>query len=198
MCIRDSFYTEWGAHVGVLAANLIMLAIPLGGLLLLTKFKVRDRLVGRNENPLTPETATYRESAFYRYHAKVLNDLGMVEIGDFHQTGGPSILTRTIFLSPNGNLLVELGVEQGLPFFVIESLINSDKFLETHSMVSRWGEIRSESKPHQRRSANHKDIMRALQSHDELVNEHTFSGSNREAKFTAENFGRFLSFPTSA
>ena len=156
---------------------------------------IRKRVVRRDEEKLPLAKATYRELDFYKYHAQVLAELGFVEIGDYKQIGIPTQLVRTIFLNPKGNLLIEIGLDFGRPFFTLESLTNSGVLLETHSLIGPKHELTDISKAHLRQSALHLDIVQALEDHDELVAGVTFTGAIMEGKFTAENFGRFLSFP---
>ena len=92
--------------------------------------------------------------------------------------------------------MVEIGTQNGHHYFTLESLTNGGKFLETHSMISPKLEVRNESAIHQRWAADHQDIIKALEMHDELVSEFTFTGSAYEAKFTPENFARFLAYPS--
>ena len=152
-------------------------------------------MVGRDEEELPLAKASYRLQDFYKYHAHVLTELGFIEIGDFKLLGSHAHLVRTIFLSPTGNLLVEVGEQSGIPFFTLESLTNTGKLLETHSLIGPTHELADESKAHLRQSASHLDIVKALQDHDELVAKITFTGATLEGQFTAENFGRFLAFP---
>lgn len=116
----------------------------------------------------------------------------MREMGTFQQTSQGVI--RTIYLSPAGNLLAEVGRERGRggrPFFALKTVVNSGKFLETHSLAKAKQEKSDPANRHQRRSADHKDILRAFEEHDRFVNEFTY-GSYREAQYDAEKFARFL------
>jgi len=147
---------------------------------------------GMLEEPIKPGSlfARYQKLPFFKYHNHVLKSLGMIELGAFKQTGGHVCMVRTIYLSPNGNVLVEVGVE-GKEFFTIQSVINSGKFLETHSKATPRLIKADLLKRHQRRSASHEDILQALEDHDHFVAEFAGSGFN-EAQFDEEKFPRFL------
>ena len=190
--IRDS---EWLANIDSLWLELGMI-LPLAVGFSVLSAAAKSSATGRGEEEIDRDKASYRNNEFHQYHDRVLNELGFVEVGDFKQIGSLAKLTRTIYLSPNGNLLVEIGTQTGHAYFTLESLTNGDKFLETHSMISQKLEMRNESKVHQRRTADHQDIIKALETHDELVSEFTFAGSSHEAKFTEENFARFLAYPS--
>ena len=156
-------------------------------------FKAQGVKVGGTlEEPIKPGSrwAKYQTLPFFKYHDHVLKSLGMIELGAFKQTGGHVCMVRTIYLSPNGNVLVEVGIE-GREFFTIESVINSGKFLETHSMASPSSVKADLLQRHQRRSASHEDILQALEDHDHFVSEFAGSGFS-EAEFNAEKFPRFL------
>ena len=106
------------------------------------------------------------------------------------------MLFRTIYLSPQGNTLVEVGMEFVKQFFTIETLTNDGKFLETHSLATKLKEKLDPNVRHLRRAADHEDILRAFEEHDDFVAERTFGGSVLEAQFTEERFGRFLAWPS--
>ena len=91
----------------------------------------------------------------------------------------------TIFLSRQQNLLVELGIEHGSPFFTLASLLNDVRFLETHSMLGKSNETASPLAKFIRRSAAHGDLLART------------GGTQREAEFTPERFPRFLAWATS-
>jgi len=190
--IRDS---EWLANIDSLWLELGMM-LPLAFGYSVLSATTKSSATGRGEEEIDRDKASYRNNEFHQYHHRVLNELGFIEVGDFKQIGSPAKLTRTIYLSPNGNLLLEIGTQTGRDYFTLESLTNGGKFLETHSMVPQRLELRNESKVHQRRAADHQDIIKALETHDELVSEFTFAGSSHEAKFTEENFARFLAYPS--
>ena len=187
------FSSDFFAGFGKMGGQLLMV-IPMIIIGVLAKL-IRRRVVSREEEELPLAKSKYRELDFYKYHAQVLVELGFVEIGDYRQLGIEGYLVRTIFLSPRGNLLVELGEQNGIPFFTLESLTNSGKLLETHSLIGPKHELVDESKAHLRQSASHLDFVKALEDHDELVSKMTFAGAILEGQFTAENFGRFLAFP---
>jgi len=81
-------------------------------------------------------------------------------------------------------------------FFTIETLTNDGKFLETHSLVTKVHEMLDPNVRHLRHAADHEDILRALEEHDDFVAERTYGGSVLEAQFTEERFGRFLAWPS--
>lgn len=148
---------------------------------------------GRQEETVQPGSrwAAYKKLPFFKYHDHVLKSLGLIELGTFRQNGAPSPLVRTIYLSPTGNVLVEVGVELNREFFTIETVVNSGKFLETHSVVKPSQGKSDLLLRHQRRSASHEDILKALEDHDDFVGEFAGSGFN-EAQFDKQKFGRFL------
>ena len=150
------------------------------------------RVGGLLEEPVKPGSlwAKYQNLPFYKYHDHVLKSLGMIELGAFKQTGGHVCMVRTIYLSPNGNVLVEVGVE-GREFFTVESVVNSGKFLETHSVIKPTQITADLLRRHQRRSASHEDILQALEDHDHFVSEFAGSGFS-EAQFDTEKFPRFI------
>ena len=182
--LRDLLDNRW-AQMGVGLLFMIGIQVAL--------FKAQGvRVGGLLEEPIKPGSrwAKYQTLPFFKYHDHVLKSLGMIELGAFKQTGGHVCMVRTIYISPNGNVLVEVGIE-GKEFFTIESVINSGKFLETHSMA-KPGQIKANLlQRHQRRSASHEDILQALEDHDQFVRE--FAGTGFcEAQFDAEKYPRFL------
>ena len=183
------FLGEWSQLIAILFIG--------GGVNLLIHSLNRKNVAGQQELPL--ETGTmwtrYRESAFYQYHDRVLNELGFRTVGHFRLSGAPSPLARTIYLSPRGNVLVELGVQSGREFFTIESVTNNEKFLETHSMVTPSHEKTDIYQRHLRNSASHEDIVQALEEHDAHVGR-TIGSGYREAMFTEERFPRFIAWAT--
>jgi len=131
------------------------------------------------------------KTGFHRYHDRVLIELGFKKLRTCLR-GGRGV--RFIYLSQAGNLLVELvefGSGYGKPFFVLATVTNDGKFLETHSLVKPKDEKRDLNMRWQRRSANHQDFVRALAEHDQLVAKVT-GGSVQEAQFTEERYERFL------
>ena len=135
--------------------------------------------------------AAYQKFPFFKYHDHVLKSLGLIEMGAFRQSGCQNPLVRTIYTSPIGNVLVEVGAEAGHEFFTIESVINSGKFLETNSLCKPGQEKSDLLRRHQRRAAKHEDILKALNDHDQFVSEFAGSGFS-EAQFDEKKFPRFL------
>ena len=148
---------------------------------------------GTQEEAVQPGSrwATYQKLPFFKYHDHVLKSLGLIEIGAFRQSGCQNPMVRTIYLSPIGNVLVEVGVEAGREFFTVESVVNSGKFLETHSLCKPGLQKSDLLLRHHRRAASHEDILKALEDHDQFVSEFAGSGFN-EAQFDEEKFPRFL------
>ena len=151
------------------------------------------KVAGIQEEAVQPGSrwAAYQKLPFFKYHDHVLKSLGMIEIGAFRQNGCNVPVVRTIYTSPTGNVLVEVGSEAGREFFTIESVINSGKFLETHSLCKPSIEKSDLLLRHQRRAASHEDILKALEDHDQFVSEFAGSGFN-EAQFDEQKFPRFL------
>ena len=134
----------------------------------------------------------FTKSGFLQYHGRVLEELGFEKLETGLQMKHE---IRLIYLSHAGNLLVELGdrgLGAGKPFFILSTVTNDGKFLETNSLVDTKNENRDTNMRFQGRSANHGDIIRALAEHDQLVAEFTKGGSVQEAQFTEERFERFL------
>ncbi len=148
---------------------------------------------GIQEEVLRPGSlwSSYQKLPFFKYHDHVLKSLGLIEIGAFRQHGCQNLMVRTIYMSPIENVLVEVGAEAGREFFTIESVVNSGKFLETHSLCKPTMEKSNLQLRHQRRSASHQDILKALEDHDQFVCEFAGSGFN-EAQFDEQKFPRFL------
>ncbi len=151
------------------------------------------KVAGIQEVEIKPGSwwAQYQKLPFFKYHDHVLKSLGMVELGAFRRVGGVSHMFRTVYLSPQGNLLVEVGVEEGREYFTLESVVNYGKFLETHSMATPAKEKSDIKLRHLRRSASHEDILKALSDHDQFVSEFA-TGGFLEAQFNQEKMSRFL------
>ena len=191
---RCDFYNDLADWATLGIAMLSTVVQSLGTLIALVGVK---RVVGRQEEKLPASKTKYRETGFHQYHSAVLAELGFTEVGDYQLVGASSPLSRTIFLSRQRNLLVELGIQTGAPFFTLESLLNDGRFLETHSMLGKSSETASPLAKFIRRSAAHGDLLLALEEHDQLVGEFTAGGGVREAEFTPERFPRFLAWATS-
>jgi len=179
------FLGEW--------AQVIAMVLIGGGVHALIHVIGQKNGAGRQELALEPGTlwTRFRESAFYQYHDRVLNELGFVTVGHYRLSGSHVPVARTIYLSQRGNVLVELGVESGKEFFTIETVTNNEKFLETHSLCPPSKEKTDIYQRHLRNSASHEDIVQALEEHDAHVGKYVGSGY-REAMFTEERFPRFL------
>ena len=189
------FTSDFIAGFGKLGGQLLFL-IPMVVIGSLFGVLIRKSVVGQQEDESVPLTkASYRKLGFYKYNAHILAELGFVEVGDYKLNGGQTHSTRTIFLSPKGNLLVQLGIAHWRPFFSLSTLTNSGKLLETNSLTVPSRAKTDESRVHLCQSASHLDIVKALEDHDELVAKTTFTGAIQEAKFSATNFDRFLAFP---
>ena len=159
--------------------------------------KINAANKSRQESRIKEKKARYRHIAFHQYHDKVLRELGFRDIGDYLLVSSSNARQiRTIYLSSQGNTLVEVGQDSHRDYFTIETLINDGKFLETHSLLSKKQEQLDLNTRHLRRSAKHIDLLQALQEHDEFVNERTYGGSVLEAQFTEERFERFLAWPS--
>jgi len=189
--VVQNFLGEW--------AHLIAIVVFGGVFNVLIHSLAQKNGAGRQEITLEADSwwARFRKSAFYQYHDRVLNELGFITMGHFRQAGAPAPVVRTIYLSPTGNLLVEIGCEAGKEYFTIESVTNNEKFLETHSLCKLANEKNDIYQRHQRKAADHEDIVRALGEHDALVGEFTGS-AYREAQFTEERFPRFLEWVSRA
>ena len=136
--------------------------------------------------------AQSQKSVFYLYNELVLEELGFEKLETCLCT---KYTLSSIYLSHTGNLLVELvevGFGAGTPYFALATVTNDGKFLETNSSVKPKDERRDVNMRYQTRSANHGDIVRALQEHDRLVGEFTYGGSVQEAQFPEERYERFL------
>ena len=157
-------------------------------------FKAQQAKVGGvQEERIKPGSrwAKYQKLPFFKYHDHVLKELGMVELGSFRHVGLQHAMVRTIYLSPDGNVLVEVGIEGHREYFTIETVVNSGKFLETHSMAKPSMEKRDLLHRHQRRSASHEDILKALEDHDHFVSE--FAGRGfLEAQYNEDRMPRFI------
>ena len=187
------FDAQW--NNGIVSAMIFMFALTMSQTFL--QLGITSINKSRQETPIKEKKANYRHTAFHQYHDKVLKELGFRDIGDYRLVGANDpMLFRTIYLSPQGNTLVEVGVEFVKQFFTIETLTNDGKFLETHSLATKLKEKLDPNVRHLRRAADHEDILRALEEHDDFVAERTFGGSVLEAQFTEERFGRFLAWPT--
>ena len=186
------FDTQW--NTGILSGAVFMFVLIMSQTFL--ELGINSINKSRQETPVKEKKASYRRCAFHQYHDKVLKELGFRDIGDYRlvRVNDP-LLLRTIYLSPQGNTLVEVGMEFGKQFFTIETLTNDGKFLETHSLVTKLKEKLDPNVRHLRRAADHEDILKALEEHDEFVAERTYGGSVLEAQFTEERFGRFLAWP---
>lgn len=176
----------WWAKIGV--TFVFMMGINLA-IFMAQKVKVG----GIQEEAVQSDSrwATYQKLPFFKYHDHVLKSLGLIEIGAFRQSGCQNPMVRTIYTSPTGNVLVEVGAEAGREFFTIESVINSGKFLETNSLCKPGQEKSDLLLRHQRRAASHEDILKALDDHDQFVGEFAGSGFS-EAQFDEQKFPRFL------
>jgi len=180
------FFEQWG---GWMAIGCLGLGIPLAIYTLITES--RERPLERKVQTNSIILAHFRKTGSDLYHDRVLKELGFEKLGTYLYRKHSS---RLIYLSQAGNLLIEL-VKDGFPgnlFFVLSTVTNDGKFLETSSMVTPKHEKRDVNIRFQGRSASHGDIVRALAEHDQLVEEFTYGGSVQEAQFTEENYERFL------
>ena len=197
VCIVQAglFYFDAQWNTGIVSAVGFMFVLTMTQVFL--QLGITSINKSRQETPVKEKKAHYRRRAFHQYHDKVLKELGFRDIGDYRLVGANDpLLLRTIYLSPQGNTLAEVGVEFGKQFFTIETLTNDGKFLETHSLATKLKEKLDPNVRHLRRAADHEDILKALEEHDDFVAERTYGGSVLEAQFTEERFGRFLAWPS--
>jgi len=122
---------SWVLGVGIIVAALGGLAQCIN----LSIVGLSNKNVSGRQEISVPESKQITEHPFYQYHDHVLNELGLVKLGHFRALGGNIDLFRTIYLSPSGNVLVEIGDQGGFQYFTIESVTNNGKFLETHSLT---------------------------------------------------------------
>ena len=197
VCIVQAglFYFDAQWNTGIVSAVGFMFVLTMTQVFL--QLGITSINKSRQETPVKEKKAHYRRRAFHQYHDKVLKELGFRDIGDYRLVGANDpMLYRTIYLSPQGNTLVEVGVQGMRQFFTIEMLTNDGKFLETHSLATKLKEKLDPNVRHLRRAADHEDILKALEEHDDFVAERTYGGSVLEAQFTEERFGRFLAWPS--
>ena len=74
---------------------------------------------------------------------------------------------------------------------MLESLLNTEKFVETHSLIEPETMAINNNSNFLRRSASHLDLVQAFDDHDHFVEELNEPRTVKEADFSAWKFERF-------
>lgn len=134
----------------------------------------------------------FAQTAWHQYQDKRLRELDFRMVSHLLRTG---VMCRSIYLSHDGNVLVEVGVQGGARFVCVESLLSDNSCVETHTLISPKTAVdRLQQAKLIRQAAKGMELLDVLDAHERSVRNALFATGSLEVELTEENYKAMLAY----